>query len=254
MKKSILLFMFILPVLWSCNQTGSSNVRPARNATHESVNANISLGVEYMRQGSYENALEKLERARQIDPGYYGTYNVLGLFYQQIGQNSQAEHNFKRAISLSNNDAATLNIYGQFLCQTERPDEAEKIFLRAVNHPMNETPEIALTNTGVCAFINGQFEKAESYFRRALELNPMIPDALIKMSQISFDTGKYMSARGYLQRYLEVASHTAVSLWLGIKVEQQLGDDNTVSSYALLLKNNFPDSAEAGLLSQTRIQ
>ena len=53
-----------------------------------------------------------------------------------------------------------------------------------------------------------------------------------------------------LQRYLAVARHSAGSLWLGIRIEQQLGDNDALSSYMLSLKNNFPDSKEAAELAK----
>jgi type IV pilus assembly protein PilF len=251
MKLTNLLWVIIFMMPAGCNQNTGENLRPSRGASHESVTANINLGVEYMRQGSYETALEKLDRARKIDPGYYGTYTIYGLLYQRMGEYPEAEKNFRKALSLSNNDPATLNNFGQFLCQTERPAEADEIFLRAIANPLNASPEVALTNAAICAQIHNNTVKAESYFRRALDINPRIHEALIRMAQISFDNNNYMSARAYLQRFQELAGHTAKSLWLGVRIEEQLGNKNAVSSYSLLLKNNFPDSSEAGLLEQT---
>ena len=49
---------------------------------------------------------------------------------------------------------------------------------------------------------------------------------------------------GYLQRYLEVGKHTSKSLWLGIRIERDLGDNNAASSYAMLLKAKYPDAPE----------
>ena len=57
-----------------------------------------------------------------------------------------------------------------------------------------------------------------------------------------------LSARAYLQRFLEVSKHTAASLWMGIRIERQLGDKDAIASYKLALRNNFPDSNEATLL------
>ena len=74
------------------------------------------------------------------------------------------------------------------------------------------------------------------------------------MCEISFKLPNHLSARGYLQRYQQVARHTAKSLWLGIQIEQELGDKDAVSSYVLQLKNNFPDSQEAMQLHESRIQ
>ncbi|MFQ5659926.1 MAG: type IV pilus biogenesis/stability protein PilW [Gammaproteobacteria bacterium] len=247
MKKVTLLFPLILPLLWACNQTANSNLRPATKTSH-AVTANVNLGVEYMQRGDFEKALEKLDRARQIDPGYFGTYNIYGLLFQRLGKMKQAERNFRKAISLGNNDPGTLNNYGQFLCETGKADEAEQTFALAVKNPLYKTPEIALTNAGLCALLNGHEEDAEKYLRRALESNPKIPKALLKMAQISYDKKNYLSGRAYLQRYLELADHTAETLWLGIRIEKQLGDENAVSSYALLLKNSFPDSKENEML------
>jgi type IV pilus assembly protein PilF len=69
------------------------------------------------------------------------------------------------------------------------------------------------------------------------------------MSVISYDVARYLPARAYLQRYLEIGRHTPQSLWLGIRIERELGDKDALASYTLQLENGFPDSTEAGLLS-----
>ena len=100
----------------------------------------------------------------------------------------------------------------------------------------------------------GKLDTAETYFRNALERNPRIAIALLQMAEISYATDNYLSARGYLQRYLEISTHTAKSLWLGIQIENELGDKDALSSYKLLLKNKFPDSKEAKLLQDSLVR
>ena len=239
-----------------CNQTvgsSSQNIKPSQS-TNEVTLSNLDLAIAYMKQGAYEKALEKLERAREADPGYSPTYNVFGLLYQTLGDNTKAESNFKKAISLNSNDSSTLNNYGRFLCQQNRIEEAEETFLKAAKNPLYDSPEIAITNAGLCAYNNDQKEKAENYFRQALQLNSQISPALLMMSEMSYEQNNALSARGYLQRYQQVARHTPKSLWLGIQIENELGDKDAVSSYALLLRNNFPDSEEAAKLRESRIQ
>lgn len=233
--------------------SGNQNIRPSEQ-TNEVARANLDLGIAYMREGEYEKALVKLERAREADPGYPPTYNMLGLLNQQLGDNNDAEVNFKKALSINKNDSETLNNYGRFLCQTDRPQEAEETFLKAVNNPLYDSPETALTNAGVCVYNNGDKEKGETYLRRALQMNSRVPLALLLMSEISYNRDDSLSARGYMQRYQAVARHTPRSLWLGIQIEQELGNADAVSSYALLLRNQFPDSPEAEQLRQARIK
>lgn len=220
-----------------------------KQTTNPAASANLNLGIEYMRAGNMELALERLKRALDADPGFYGTHNALGFLYQRLGETGLAERHFKRSIALNPADSGSKNNYGLFLCQNNRFDEAEKIFLAAVENPLYETPEVAYANAGTCALMNKQVEAAEQHFRRALSINAGLPSALIQMAQISYDRDNYLNARGYLQRFQSVAKHNAASLLLGIKIERELGDRNAVASYELQLKNNFGDSVEAGQLN-----
>ncbi len=212
---------------------------------------NLKLGISYMQEGQYEKALEKLNRAREAKPDYPPTYNALGVLYQTLGVDDVAEDNFKMAIKLNPKDSSALNNYGLFLCQSQRFEEADEIFLRAVNNPLYTTPELAYNNAGTCAFNNGQIELAEYYFKEALKRDPGIGPTLIQMSKLSYGQGNYMPARGFLKRYLESNKPSAKSLWLGIMIERELGDKDAVSSYALLLRNQFTESKEAELLRQS---
>tara|TARA_B100001142_G_scaffold254900_1_gene256006 strand:- start:536 stop:1312 length:777 start_codon:yes stop_codon:yes gene_type:complete len=251
-----MIFMLIVVItLSACNQVRSSNqnIRVSQT-TSKIATANLDLGIEYLKQGAYENALKNLEKAKKADPVYAPIYNVFGLLYQQLGDTKKSEENFKRALSLNKNDSSTLNNYSNFLCQQNRIEEAEKKFLKAASNPLYDSPEIAITNAGLCLSKNQRERDAEKYFRQALELNPRVPQALIKMCEISYNQKEILTSRAFLQRYHEVARHTPRSLWLGIQIEQQLGNKDTVSSYVLQLKNNYPESQEAKLLDLSRIQ
>ena len=222
--------------------------------TNDVALTNLNLGIEYMRRGEYERALEKLDRARMADPSYVMIYNTYGVLFQHLGDPVRAEQNFKKALQLHPGESSTLNNYGRFLCQRGRMDEAQKAFASAAANPLYETPSIPIANAGACSLSAGQAAEAEKSFRRALELDPNLPNALLQMASLTFAQAKYLPARGYLQRYVAASPHTAESLWLGIRIEQQLGDRNTVSSYALLLRNQFPDSNEAKQLRESGIK
>jgi type IV pilus assembly protein PilF len=67
---------------------------------------------------------------------------------------------------------------------------------------------------------------------------------------LSFDQQNFLQARAYFQRYLAVGAQNPRTLWLGIRIEHALDDRDAVASYALQLKNKYPDSPEYGLLQQ----
>ena len=217
---------------------------------HAAAEANVALAVEYIRLGRYADALEKLERAKQEEPGHAPTYSMFGLLYQQMGDSKQAEANFRKSMQLDPENAEFVNNYGQFLCRQNRYAEAEEAFLKAAKNPVYLTPDVAYSNAGNCAFANHEPAKAGQYFAAALATNPSAPTALIAMSELEYGSGDYVEADGYFQRYLKVAEHTPRSLWLGVRIKQRTGDADGRESYAMLLRNKFPDSPEANLMSK----
>jgi type IV pilus assembly protein PilF len=222
-----------------------NNSQPSRNKqAMEVAIANMNLGIEYMRQGQYEDALFNLNRSLQAKPDFAPSYNILGLLYQRLGDKDKAEANFKKSLKLDPTDSSAYNNYGLFLCNNNRFDEAENSFLAAANNPFYDSPEIAFTNAGICVYRNKP-ELGESYYKQALSKNPQFSHALLQMADISYNKRQYEQASQYLERYKNNASHTPKSLWLGVRLYHELGRKDDVSSYAMLLKNKYPESDEA---------
>ncbi len=214
----------------------------------------VKLAIAYMREGQLDVALIKAKRALEVEPNNAEGHNVIALLFDRLGEKGLAERHFKKSLQLDGQNSYVLNAYATYLCRQQRYPEADRFFLRALENPLYKTPEVALTNAGICARRGGKLEQAETYLRRALSINSKFASALIEMAHISYQTGENLSSRAYLQRYLAQAKPTASSLWLGIQNERVLGDRDAVSSYSLLLKNNFPDSREVQLLRDSTAQ
>lgn len=249
---SVLLVVLAVGMLASaCSATGrqSDALRATEDRPDTLAETHVKLGIGYMQQGKPDLALGRLQRALELNPNLASGHNAIAILYEQLGRLDTAEEHYKRAVNLAPQDSAAHNNYGAFLCrQRNQLDKAEQEFLKALENPLYTTPELAYENAGLCAQRKPNLVKAEQYFRKALELSPQLPVSLYQMALISFEAGRHLPARAYLQRYSEVASHNPQSLWLGIRIERVLGDKNAVSSYALSLKGNFPDSEEAKLL------
>jgi type IV pilus assembly protein PilF len=239
---------------------GSTVAKTARNYNeaekeeaprrHAIAEANIALAIEYMRRGRHEDALAKLEKARDAEPGYSVTYSMLGLLYQQLGEFKLAEANFQKSIRLDKTNPEHQNNYAQFLCHTGRFGKAEEIFLEAAKNPLYQTPDVAYANAGACAWADKDPARAREHFEQSLSLNASLPAALISMCDIEYGEGDYAAADWYLQRYLQNAEHTPRSLWLGVRIKSRTRDLDAQASYALLLRRKFPDSEEAGILGR----
>lgn len=209
---------------------------------------NTQLGLGYLRNGQLDLAWERLNTAVEADPGYATAHNGLALVYDRLNEPKKAEEHFKRAIELNPSDSAAQTNYGAFLCGHGHIDEGEKYFLKAVENPLYTKPAMAYSNAGLCKLRADDRDGAEVYFRAALRADPRFPVALMNMAEISFEDQAFMAARAYMQRYEEVAKHSSRSLWLGIRIEEMLGDKDAVSSFAMLLKANYPDSPETKML------
>lgn len=214
----------------------------------------VKLAVAYMRAGKLDVALQQAKKAITLDPGNGDALDVLALIYDRLGEVQLAEHYFKRGMAAEPNNSFIHNAYGAFLCRQARNQEAMREFDKALRNPLYPTPEVALTNAGICSGNMGDRSQSETYLRAALRKNPQFSLALLEMAKLSLAKTDYLTARAYLQRYAAVAPHSAESLWVGIQVEHRLGDRDAVASYALKLRSNFPESREAQLFEGSEYQ
>lgn len=214
---------------------------------------NTQIGITYMRDGDNEFAKKKFEKTIKADPSHAPAYSALGLLDNRVGDFDEADKNFSKALRLDPASSSILNNYGQVLCQHGQYEKGQKMFLKANENALYATLEIALNNAGTCAMAAGDIESAETHFRAALQKNPRVASSLLQMCIISYDKDRHLPALGYLQRYLEVGTHTPQSLWLGIRIERVLGDKDALASYALQLEKGYPDSEEARLLLESQV-
>jgi type IV pilus assembly protein PilF len=248
MKPVSVLFVVVSAVLLAgCVSTGSERTV---SAPEEAAGYNIQLGLEYLRQGRRELAMEKLNRALEQDPRSPDVHVAIAYAYNHYGERERADQHYRRALRLDSGDPGMRNTYGAFLCQHGELAEAERQFLAAARNPEYNTPAVAWTNAGICAEREPDLDKAERYYREALRIDPRHEDALWQLAQVSFDGGNALQARAFLQRYLEVSARSAESMWLGYQVEVTLGDEDAAEMYAMHLRNDFGDSEETRQLEE----
>lgn len=212
----------------------------------------VSLGVEYMNRGMNEVALEKLKKAIVVDPFSSNAHNVIAVLYDRLREKPLAGEHYKRAVGLSPKNSSAQNNYARYLCSIKEFDLADQHFNKALKNPLYRSAIVALTNAGTCAWKAGNLDKAETYYRTALQRDKRAAITLLQMAKLKFEMKNYLSVRAYLQRFKVVNKHTPASLWLGIRAEDKLGDKSSVASYILQLKRLYPDSHEMGLLEKSK--
>lgn len=233
-----------------CVTTSEGTLPGAEGVPEEAARYNVQLGLQYLAQGRRELAMEKLTRALEQDPRNPDAHTAMAFAYDRFGEPELADRHYRRALRLDGGKPETRNTYGVFLCRRGRLEDAERQLLAAVRDVNYPTPEVALTNAGICAERVPDLEKAERFYRRALQSNERHADALWSLARLSFNAGNMLPARAFLQRYFENAPYSAESLWLGYRIEKNLGDDDAARVYATRLRVDFADSDEARLLAE----
>lgn len=244
----VLLLLIVALLVVGCATTGTPE---QQTPDEKAARVNTQLGAAYLRQSRFEQALARLNKAVRQDPNYAEAHSVLAVLYDRLGKHDEAREHYQTSVELAPQDSALRNNYGQFLCERGEIEAAEQQLKLAGDNPLYRTPELPLTNAGLCLQRAGRVKEAESYLLQALRANPRFAPALIRMAQLRQEAGEALSARGFYQRYLAVAPQTAESLWLGIQIERALGDKDAVGTYSLLLKGKFPDSEEARKLMES---
>jgi type IV pilus assembly protein PilF len=230
------------------------DVKPTANTTgsekEERVRARLrtELAAGYFERGNLSIALEEVALALGADPTYGPAYNIAGLIYTTLKEERLAEQNFTQALRLNPQDADANHNYGWFLCAHKREQEGIKFFLAAVRNPLYQTPERSYLNAALCARSIGDVAGAEEHLRQAVRLRPNFAPALYYLADIAYGRGDYLAARQYLGSLARLVSPSPEVLWLGVRVERKLGDKNSEASYALQLRNNFPESVQARAL------
>jgi len=244
-----LLYLFFMVSLFSACATDAP-VGTGSNANDPVLSraqAHTELGAAYLQQSKYEIALDEFTQATKIAPNYALAYNGLGLVNSALGQDAEAEVNFKKSIELQPSSSESHNNYGSFLCSRGRYDESIKQFLDAVKNPLYSTPNLAYANAGICADRKKDTKNAEIYLNKALQIEPLTHSAAQQLADIQFRRGDAKAAKATLQNAL-VASPSAETLWLGVRIERALGGKDNEASYALQLRQQYPNSEQTRLL------
>lgn len=206
------------------------------------------LGAQYMRNGNYNLARDRLERSLEFDPRMAVAHSALALVFVKLDNLRLATEHYEKAVRYGPENFEVRNAYAVFLCQQNQFEEARRQFDKAIAAFDNDDAEVTLTNAGVCMVRKSDYVLAEKYFREALGRKASYGEALIQLASLKHKTDNDLYARAFLQRYLATNRVSAPVLFLGTEIEKSLGDNRASTDYGNQLLRDFPDSAEAKYL------
>jgi len=237
----VVLLCLCAAALGACTSSGSQFGKPQPERAAE---INLQIGIDHLRKGNLVQAKEKIERSLEQNPRDGNAHSVAALLYARLDEAGKADSHYQRAIALLPEDPQIKNNYAAYLCQRARYSRGEKLALEAARNPLYTTPEFGFLNAGNCARTGGDLKRAEEHYRRALEIKPRFAEALLQMSELEYLQGQHLSARAFLERYLVVARSNPATLWLGVRIERSLGNEQQAMQYAQRLKSEYPKAAQ----------
>ncbi|MDP3519787.1 MAG: type IV pilus biogenesis/stability protein PilW [Hydrogenophaga sp.] len=205
----------------------------------------IELASGYFEQGQTTVALDEIKQALAADPNYPAAYNLRGLVYMQMNEQALAEASFNRAVQLNPRDADAMHNLGWMWCQQGRLAPSLDQFARALAVPGYTNAARTWMAQGVCQVRAGQNAEAEKSLTRAFELDASNPITMFNLARLQLQRGEALRAQFYVRR-LNASPDlvNAESLWLGLRVERRLGNQDGVRQLADQLRQRFPNSPE----------
>jgi tetratricopeptide (TPR) repeat protein len=118
----------------------------------------------------YDDAIDRLTRASEIDPESAVVYRLLGRTYQAKGDTDEAIEAYRAAIEVDENDAWAMNNLGLLLLQAKRADEALPLLAMAAE--LRKDVAEFHNNLGMALEHTGRFKAAAKAYTDALTANP----------------------------------------------------------------------------------
>lgn len=236
-------FLFCLSALSAgCTTTVTGNPAPAPNLD-KAAQSYYELGIAYLQKERYDLAAQKLQRSLHAKPTAKA-YNALALLYETRHDNALASATYQRLLAdFPDYQRGYLN-YHIFLCQTKRDVQRQQL-TDAMMQRGGELAALGQIADGDCALRRDEADKAQPYYRRALDINPDATGALLSLAEIDLNRGKIVEAKAKVDRVNEVAGYSARSVYLSLLVNQQLGNAVEAQKMNHLLRTRFAHSPQA---------
>ena len=159
------------------------------------------IGVVSASIGSYEEAIESYKRALKINPNYFEVYNNLGVALNDSKKPKDAISYLRKALKINPHYPEAYNNLGNALKEMERLDQAIESYENAIK--LNPKFIDPYTNLAIVfASKKNENEKAEYYFKKALEISPENSEALKYFSDFLVSIQRYSEAKALLEKCL----------------------------------------------------
>jgi serine/threonine protein kinase/tetratricopeptide (TPR) repeat protein len=205
--------------------------------------AYLAYGMVQLDSGKSIEAREAFSKALELAPGDDSACRSLGVMYASLGRNQEAREMHRRAIELRPDYWRNHYDLGRFEWQFAGNLHAARLHMEKANqiHPEGFAPLIGL---GLVNLTQGNFEAAESYFRKTLEQSPNVY-AYNNLGLIYYYRGQYELALRNWQALLKEAPDKPLNMANVADALRQLGRQEESKRYYTQAINGFRSLLQA---------
>jgi len=237
-------------LLAGCVSSDGSKRLKREDPTTSAAKTNIQLGVAYLQQGNYPLAREKLERSLKQNPKDPDVHTSLGLLYDRVGETKLADKHFREALRLAPTNPDISNNYAIYLCRNKRVEEGVERFAVVAANKYYRTPEVALSNAGVCLRDAKRLDEAQAMFVKSIKAKPNYNEATVQLATLHVERGQLVEARKVVDTYLGAFRPDPEVLYAAVTVARAAKDKMSEEKFSRTLRLEFPDSAQARALKR----
>ena len=179
--------LFLLTLIVPINLAAQSKAAQPQQSG-DSAAALVQQGQDFIRTRQFNDAIEVLRKAIQVQPNLAVAHVQLGIALLGANQRDEAMSEVKRAIELDPNDARAYVAQGNIDSSMRRYDEAIAAYKQAVNLDSNYLN--AYMNLGMAYGTTQRFADSAEAFQQALRLDPNNASALNGLGIAQFRTGQ----------------------------------------------------------------
>lgn len=213
----------------------------------KAVEYSVQAARNYIQEGNWEAAKRHLRNALDIDDENASANEALALVFWRTGEYEQADKHFRAAIghAAESETSRIRNNYAAFLFDRSRYADAETQLEKVAEDLLYDKRPDAFLSLGKVRIKLKKYAQAKEVLERAILMDRGNPAVIFQLAEVYYQLGDYTKAQSFYDAFRQqIQAPSPPGLWLGIRLADRAGDKDAAASYALALKNLFPQSEE----------
>jgi len=162
----------------------------------------VSTAQKLTAAGKYDEAIDKVSRAIEKEPGNFILYYNRAIGYDKKGDKEKAVLDYQKSLELKPDFLLSLSALGNIFAKKGNFEKAVESYKKAFELGITDT--LALYNYGACLVNLGNSDEAKTVFEKLVSLDANYSDAYYQLGIIYLGLNDNAKAIEYLKKFIEL--------------------------------------------------